>query len=216
MRLRLGNIRCALVVAPHPDDEIIGAAGLIRSLKALGAKVVVAIVSDGGASHPGSRRWPRTRLVAARRRESLRALRRLGVPAGDVRLLGLPDGRLHEHEWQGRRWLRRIVADTGADLIVGPAEGDAHRDHQIVAQVMKRLPKTALSLTYQVWPTFHRAGGKTMRHVAAGGAASKRSLIRLHRTQMGAIRDDPAGFAIARHELAVFCHPIEVFVEVVR
>ena len=138
------------------------------------------------------------------------------MPAGDVRLLGLPDGRLHEHEWQGRRWLRRIVADTGADLIVGPAEGDAHRDHQIVAQVMKRLPKTALSLTYQVWPTFHRAGGKTMRHVAAGGAASKRSLIRLHRTQMGAIRDDPAGFAIARHELAVFCHPIEVFVEVVR
>ena len=49
-----------------------------------------------------------------------------------------------------------------------------------------------------------------------GGAAAKRSLIRVHRTQLGAITDDPHGFAIARHELAVFAHPVERFATVTR
>ncbi len=47
----------------------------------------------------------------------------------------------------------------------------------------------------------------------AAGAAAKRSLIRVHRTQLGAITDDPHGFAIARHELAVFSHAVERFGE---
>jgi hypothetical protein len=46
-----------------------------------------------------------------------------------------------------------------------------------------------------------------------GGGSAKRSLIRLHRTQLGMIADDPDGFSIARHELAVFAHPVERFIE---
>ena len=49
--------------------------------------------------------------------------------------------------------------------------------------------------------------------VMMGGAAAKGSLIRSHRTQLGAITDDPQGFSIAAHELAVFAHPVEYFVE---
>jgi hypothetical protein len=49
-----------------------------------------------------------------------------------------------------------------------------------------------------------------------GGSAAKRSLIRVHRTQLGAIADDPAGFAIARHELDAFSHPLEAYLEVRR
>jgi hypothetical protein len=30
---------------------------------------------------------------------------------------------------------------------------------------------------------------------------------------LGAITDDPQGFSIAAHELAVFAHPVEYFVE---
>ncbi len=68
-------------------------------------------------------------------------------------------------------------------------------------------------MTYQVWPPQRArvARGRTVS--LAGGAAAKRSLIRMHRTQLGAISDDPHGFAIARHELAVFAHPVEQYAQ---
>lgn len=216
MSLRLGFVHHALIVAPHPDDEVIGAAGLIRSLKVRGAAVTVVIVSDGGASHPGSRRWPHARLVAQRRRESLRALRRLRVPTGDVRFLGLADGGLPGDAIRCRRLLRRIVVATRADLIVGPAASDAHPDHRAVAEALRGPSSAARRLAYQVWPARGRGLARAQGLPVAGGFAAKRSLIRLHRTQMGAIRDDPAGFAIAPHELAAFAHPVEWFVDVTR
>ncbi|MCB8835087.1 PIG-L family deacetylase, partial [Escherichia coli] len=98
------------MIAPHPDDEVIGAAGLIARLRRHGARVRVAVVTDGAASHRGSRQWPRARLVAARQRESLHALRRLGIVAGDVSFLNLPDGQLPSIPGRCYRALRRQVA----------------------------------------------------------------------------------------------------------
>lgn len=205
-----------MIVAPHPDDEVIGAAALILALRWQGTRVTVVIVSDGAASHPGSKRWPAKRLIAARRRESLMALRRLTVLSSDVRFLGLPDGALPQQLPQCRRRVRRAVSmAAGVDLIVGPAASDAHPDHRAVAAALAGGFGGARRLGYQVWPPRAdlRAGGTiSMR----GGHSAKRSLIRLHRTQLGAITDDPTGFAIARHELAAFAHPIETFVELRR
>ena len=209
--------RHVVVVAPHPDDEIIGAAALIVALRRQGWRVTVVIVSDGAASHPGSTRWPAARLTAARQRESRLALRRLGVAAGAVRFLGLPDSGVSGHIAVCRRALRRIVSTTGgADLLVGPAAGDAHPDHRAVAAALSRLPGRMRRLAYQVWPPRARGRGPAVDVAMPGGSAAKRSLIRLHRTQLGAIRDDPSGFAIARHELDAFSYPRERFVEVRR
>jgi LmbE family N-acetylglucosaminyl deacetylase len=211
MRLRIAGVRRAVIVAPHPDDEVIAGAGLIRALRRQGSDVRVIVVSDGAASHPGSTNWPRQRLVAARRTESLRALRRLAVLPDRVTFLGLPDGRLQGELARCSRALRRTLARGAADLLVGPAESDAHPDHQAVATALRRLPRPARRLSYQVWPP-RRGNGMRERTVATNGA-SKRSLIQMHHTQLGAITDDPAGFAIAPHELAIFAHPIERFVE---
>lgn len=215
MTLRLGRPRHAVVVAPHPDDEIIGAAALIGALVRRGCRVTVAIVSDGAASHPASRRWPRRRLVAERYRESRRALRRLGISADAVRCLGLPDGAVGTDVAGCTLALRRI-AGPGVDLIVGPAAGDAHPDHQAVAAALHRLRGGARRLAYQVWPPQSLARGRAQTVAMRGGSAAKRSLIRVHATQLGAIHDDPTGFAIARHELDAFSHPLEAFVEVRR
>lgn len=206
MRLLPGRVRTAIVVAPHPDDEVIGAAGLIAALRRRGATVTVLVVSDGAASHPGSLRWPRRRLIAARRHESRRALRRLDVGARNLRFLDLPDGRLHSAACV--RAIGRAVRQIGTPrLLVGPAGDDAHPDHRAVAAALSRLRPVVRRLSYRVWPA-RRARGAIPLPVA-GGAAWKRSLIRCYATQNGAIRDDPAGFAIARHELDAFAHPIE-------
>lgn len=209
----LAGVRRAVIVAPHPDDEVIGAAALIDALRERGCDVRVIVVSDGAASHPASRQWPRRRLVAARRQESLRALRRLTVLPGKVRFLGLPDGALGTREGLCRRALHAMLARVRADLVVGPATDDAHPDHQAVAAALRQWQPGVRRLSYKVWPPRRRVSGCGLRIVSRAGASVKRSLIRLHRTQLGAITDDPNGFAIAPHELAAFAHPIEFFVK---
>lgn len=208
MRLSLGRPRVALIVAPHPDDEIIGAAGLIAVLVRRGVTVHVIVVSDGAASHSGSTRWPRRRLIRARRSESLRALRRLGLPAGATSFLGLPDGSLGSDDGQCRGQVRRSIASCRRlDLVVAPAADDAHPDHRAVATAVARAPGGFRRLAYRVWPAARSRHARTRALHGPFGHAAKRSLIRCHRTQIGVITDDPAGFAIARHELAAFAHP---------
>lgn len=216
VRVRLGHVRHALVLAPHADDEVIGAAGLIATLRRRAVRVTVAILTDGAASHPGSRLWPRTRLVAARRREARRALGRLGVAAAAVRFLDLPDGGLPQVQRRCDRAVRRTIARVRADVLVLPACDDAHPDHRAVAAAAARAPGGQRRLSYRVWPPQRRAAARARMVPVPGGRGAKCSLIRQYRTQMGAIRDDPAGFAIARHELAVFAHPVERFVEIRR
>ncbi len=63
-----------VVFAPHPDDESLGCGGLISEAVEQGIPVHVVMVSDGGASHPGSRKFPPKRVIAIRRSETLAAL----------------------------------------------------------------------------------------------------------------------------------------------
>lgn len=214
MTLTLKGVRSAVIVAPHPDDEIIGAAALIAALRRQGSTVRVIIVSDGAASHPTSLSWPRARLVAARRRESLHGLARLGVRRDDVTFLGLPDGELSAGLERCRYTIGRAIArNRRIDLLVGPALSDAHPDHRAVADALDMVRSRPRYLTYRVWPPQGRVTAPMRSIVMPSGAAAKRSLIRSHRTQLGAITDDPKGFTIAPHELRAFAHPVERFVE---
>jgi hypothetical protein len=70
----------AVVLAPHPDDEVIGFGGLLSMLAARGSPILVTALTDGEASHPDSRQWPPAKLAEARISESLAGLRQLGLP----------------------------------------------------------------------------------------------------------------------------------------
>lgn len=210
MRPRLGRPPTALVVAPHPDDETIGAFGLIRALKAAGSEVRVLVVSDGAGSHRGSVRWPRRRLVAERRRETRRAMRRLGLHAGEIDFLGLPDGGLPDRPASA---LLPPRFTHGVALLVGPSEGDAHPDHVAVARAIRACRVPARRLAYHVWPAGRRPRAFRAGPACRGGTAAKRSAIRCYRTQTGMIRDDPAGFALSPGQIGIFARPIEYFAE---
>lgn len=217
--LRLDRVRDALVIAPHPDDETIGAYGLIRSLIRRGARVRVIVAADGAASHPASKRWPRRRLIAERRRETRAAMRRIGVAAGRVRFLGLPDGRLSDLTRREALPLARAVAHARtADLLVLPARDDDHPDHRAVARIARSAGGgRARRLEYLVWPKRNARPSPATAAIRLGeAAAAKRGAIRRYRTQTGAIDDDPGGFVISRAELARFSHPLEHYREIRR
>ena len=209
MRPRLGHPRAALIVAPHPDDELIGAAGLIACLRYRGTEVHVAVVTDGAASHPNSIKWPRRRLIAARQMETRHALRRLGVMPASIHFLGLPDGGTTVDDCR-RVLARQIRRLPRLDLIAGPTRDDSHPDHQAVAIALDTAGKHLRLLGYRVWPPQPLRRG----HLATLpiSSAAKRSLIRLHHTQLGHIRDDPDGFQIMPRELDAFSRPLERYV----
>ncbi|TCP29194.1 PIG-L family deacetylase [Sphingomonas sp. BK235] len=217
LRFRIGAPRRLLVIAPHPDDEAIGAYALMSRLRRRGVSVRVVVVTDGAASHPNSPRWPRRRLVAERRRESRRALCRIGVAAGAMTFLDLPDGRLHTRIVAARRGLARALGHVGPALIAAPAASDDHPDHRTVAACVAALRRPKLRrLAYPVWPAGRQPAGARCLFLTAQERLAKRHAVRSYRTQAGRIMDDPAGFAMTRRHVAAFTRQQEVFVEVRR
>lgn len=215
VRLRVGAPRRLLVIAPHPDDEAIGAYMLMTRLRRRGVAVRVVVVTDGAASHPNSLRWPRRRLVAERRRESRRTLRRIGVAAAAVTFLDLPDGRLNTHTAAARRGLSHALGHVGSALIAAPAASDDHPDHRTVAACVAALRRPNLRrLAYPVWPAGLRPAGARCLFLTAQERLAKRHAVRSYRTQAGRIMDDPAGFAMTRRQISAFTRQQEVFVEV--
>lgn len=92
-----------MVVAPHPDDETIGAGGLIQQVLARGGSVRVVLVTAGDgyveavAHATGQLRPPAAEFVDYGRRrlgEIRAAMRTLGDDGPRLQFLGFPDGGL--------------------------------------------------------------------------------------------------------------------------
>ena len=92
-----------LVIAPHPDDEALGAAGLIQRVVAAGGSVRVVLMTSGDAFPEGVEasmkiRRPRPRDFRSygnlRERETTVAMQRLGLNRSHLLFLGFPDGGL--------------------------------------------------------------------------------------------------------------------------
>jgi LmbE family N-acetylglucosaminyl deacetylase len=77
-----------VIVAAHPDDEILGAGGTMAMLAAAGARLRLIAVTDGEASHPGA---DPEAIARVRTAESAAARRVLGVQDIEVIRLRLPD-----------------------------------------------------------------------------------------------------------------------------
>lgn len=111
-----------LVIAPHPDDEVLGCGGTIRRYVQSGAQVTVAIVTRGTPLFPDSQ-------VQRVRAEAAAAAQRLGVQT--LRFLDLPVTMLHlmpEHELNGVFF--NLVRETQPDTLFVPFAGDRHEDHR--------------------------------------------------------------------------------------
>lgn len=80
--------RALVVIAPHPDDETLIAAGILEAAHTRGARVAVVVVTNGD--------FTCERDGHVRQGETVAALAKLGVAEEDVHFLGYPDGWLAE------------------------------------------------------------------------------------------------------------------------
>lgn len=131
----------AVVLAAHPDDEVLGAGGIIALLAAAGARIRVVSATDGEAAGVGGR------LARRRARERFAALRALGAAEVEVVRLGLPDaGLTGRHAAVAQRLAGQVC---GFDVCLAPWARDAHGDHEAVGRAAEQVD--APLLQYPVW-----------------------------------------------------------------
>lgn len=113
-----------LVIAPHPDDEVLGCGGTIASLAERGIDVHVAIVTEG---KPPAFAKENVEQV---RREMRAAHEILGVT--ETHEMGLPAAALDtEPAARINRLMGELLEQVRPRTVLLPFVGDIHLDHQI-------------------------------------------------------------------------------------
>jgi LmbE family N-acetylglucosaminyl deacetylase len=162
-----------LVVSPHPDDEVLGAGGLMRLWSTWDLPVTLLSVTDGEAAFPG---WQDLR--SRRRAEldcALSVLSRSRIP---VVRLGLSDGGGEANRPALHEALRALCDDR--PTLIAPYERDGHPDHETAGRTCLQIAQQhQLPIArYPIWAWHHRRPhefadarwGRVVLNVATQGA----------------------------------------------
>jgi LmbE family N-acetylglucosaminyl deacetylase len=141
----LAGLASAVVIAAHPDDEVLGVGGLISMLAATAARLRLIAVTDGESSHRG--RADPAILAKRRTAETADALAALGAGTAEVIRLGLPDAGLGGREDELAAALGPLTA--GFDVCFAPWDRDLHPDHEAAGRAARRAASRVLC--YPVW-----------------------------------------------------------------
>jgi len=112
VKLRAIEKQRVLVVAPHPDDEVIAVGGNLALHQRLDSEVLTLFV---------------TLDTVVRKGEAERVARLLGF---DYRFLAFPDGSISLHEPAVAHGIAKAIRSFRPEVIYCPFPGDHHRDHQ--------------------------------------------------------------------------------------
>lgn len=106
----LKEYKSILVVAPHPDDEVFGCAGLLAGLSAQNKQTDVLFLTDGAASHKGCCDVQASTVSKMRRQLSVQADQLLGIPKDRLTFLDGADGHLPRKNQAGFEEMSKIIA----------------------------------------------------------------------------------------------------------
>lgn len=190
-----------LVIAPHPDDETLGAGALIHQTAREKRLAAIAYLTDGSGSHPAS---AGRRLITARKREAALALRRLaGRPVDTVHLGWRDASPAHPGEALFDRTCRRLAALCEArrvDAIAVTALHEPHCDHAAAARLayaVRHASRRPLRIAeYIVWAERPLTLDGTRCRTQPMPAGLRRHALAAHRSQTGASQG--SGFRLPR------------------
>lgn len=148
-----GRIEHLVVLAAHPDDETLGAGGLIESAGRDGARISIVVATDGEGSHPASPTHTPWQLSRIRRREMRKAIDHL-APDATIHHCEIADGRLRDHVEDAAACVVKLIEEAGVSAtIASPWSGDGHPDHRAAAEAARSAAaKTGSTLLeYPIW-----------------------------------------------------------------
>ena len=155
------RVRSVLVLAPHPDDDVIGCGGTLHHHVRSGASVTVVYMTDGrlgdlrlqeDALQGDERQALQRELVRVRRAEARAAADVLGL--GELVFLDYPDGELQRSGRTVGR-MRAVLEQYRPDVIYLPFPADRHPDHVETARIFSaavgEAPDGCQVYAYEVW-----------------------------------------------------------------
>jgi LmbE family N-acetylglucosaminyl deacetylase len=210
-----------LVLAPHPDDESLGAGGLLAHLASVGglARVIFATNGDNAPwiQRVAERRWrisesDRQRFGARRRAEAVAALEALGFSAEDALFFDRQDQGLTADLMRGDELVVELLArelmSWRPTLLVAPSMRDLHPDHSALAVFAQLAIDRAASaaapprvVTYLVHGLKQWRAGSSIVRLTREEQARKRAAILCHASQLAVHRRAYVGMA---REIEVF------------
>ena len=125
-----------LVVAAHPDDELLGCAGTLARHAAAGDRVHILILAEGATARDPSR-------DAGGRQEELRALELAACKAAGFlgaeppRFAGFPDNRMDSRPvLDVTKAVEAVVEEVKPSVVYTHHGGDLNRDHRILHEAV--------------------------------------------------------------------------------
>jgi len=141
-----------LILAPHPDDEIIGCGGAIIKHIRKGSRIFVIYLTDG---REGGQNTDHLALSNLRKEEAKAGLRVMGC--SEFLFMDYPDLRLCEYMEECAKALAKVIADFKPDSIFVPNFLEASLDHAATAKILARALKKergmSMCYSYEVWTT---------------------------------------------------------------
>ncbi|WP_312514010.1 PIG-L family deacetylase [Massilia sp.] len=208
-----------VVVAPHPDDEILTCGALLHLVAQQGAAPLVVAVTDGEASHPGSQAWPPERLRHERARETESALACLGIGSERVQRLAIPDGGVTAAEAGLTQRLADILQP--GDVVITTWRFDGHPDHEATARACIEAARRsgARLLQAPVWGWHWSAPGDGALPLAqarklllpAAALARKRAALGCFHSQIEADAGTGAAPILPAFAIERVLHPFELY-----
>jgi LmbE family N-acetylglucosaminyl deacetylase len=174
-------------MAPHPDDETLGAGALISQTAREDRLIAIVYLTDGAGSHPEGMRG----LASTRHAEALRAIRRLSGQTICVDWIGWQDA--HPFNPGSSRFRRdaqhlaAILRRRRIDAVAVTGLSESHCDHVAafrLASAAVRLARRPVALfAYPVWgmPSIDRGRKIRTRSLSPG---KRRWALQAHRSQM--------------------------------
>lgn len=128
-----------VVIAPHPDDEVIGPGGTLLRAQARGSGITIVFLTDGE---------PIAEKAASRRAEAEQVCDRLGFSS---RFLGLPSGMLSASQ-EAIGALGKTLADLTPDILFLPFMLDDNDDHRAASYIFASVAETfQLNRGLEIW-----------------------------------------------------------------
>jgi len=230
--LDITGLQRLIVIAAHPDDESLGAGGLIATAAAVGAAVDVVVATTGESSHPDSPSWGPAELAPLRRAEVRAAVRRL-APTARLHQLDLGDGRLAASVDELAREICSVMGDfdtgdggrSGQGVwLAAPWRHDRHPDHAAAAEAAQQVAEATGSrlLEFPLWAwhwarpgdgTFERSGLIAL-DLSAAVVQAKELALAEHRSQTEPLSAAAGDEAIIQPRFSEhFRRPREMFID---
>ena len=155
-----------VVFAPHPDDETLACGGTIAKRLTEGYEVFIVAMTDG--RNALSKIFEITEsptpeeMREIRRKETIKAMKILGVSSEHIRFLDFEDGKLMYYSKEAAAEVCKLINELKPAEIYFPHEKDHNPDHQaaniILTDCVKNLSFSTHAYKYSLGQRFSRLG----------------------------------------------------------